>query len=80
MEIPIIDPALTGANIVNLRKNAGLSVKDMQAIFGFHSPQAIYKWQSGAALPTLDNLIILAALFNVQIEEILVTTSSPTEP
>ena len=41
--IPVIDLARTGANIVNLRKAAGLSVHDLQVVFGFNSPQAIYK-------------------------------------
>ena len=76
MNIPTVDLALTGANIVNLRKAAGLSVHDLQMVFGFNSPQAIYKWQNGAALPTVDNLIVLAALFGVRIDDILVTTHS----
>ena len=76
MNIPTVDLALTGANIVNLRKAAGLSVHDLQMVFGFNSPQAIYKWQNGAALPTVDNLIVLATLFNVLIDDILVTTHS----
>ena len=76
MNIPTIDLALTGANIVKLRKSAGLSVADIQIVFGFNSPQSIYKWQSGAALPTVDNLIVLAALFGVRIDDILVTTNS----
>ena len=77
MNIPTIDLALTGANILNLRKAAGLSVHDLQTVFGFQSPQAIYKWQSGAALPTVDNLLVLAALLQVRIDDILVTTASP---
>jgi len=76
MNIPTVDLALTGANIANLRKAAGLSVHDLQMVFGFNSPQAIYKWQNGAALPTVDNLIVLAALFDVLIDDILVTTHS----
>ena len=75
MNIPVIDLASTGANIVNLRKAAGLSVHDLQLVFGFNSPQAIYKWQKGAALPTVDNLIILAALFGVLIDDILVIST-----
>ena len=73
INIPTIDLALTGANIVKLRKAAGLSVADIQMVFGFHSPQSIYKWQNGTALPTVDNLIVLAALFHVSIDDILVT-------
>ena len=76
MNIPTIDLVKTGANIVDLRKSAGLTVHDLQMVFGFNSPQAIYKWQSGAALPTVDNLIVLAALFGVRIDDILVTTVS----
>lgn len=74
MTLPTIDLAQTGANIVSLRKAAGLTVHDLQMAFGFNSPQAIYKWQNGAALPTVDNLIVLAALFHVRIDDILVTT------
>ena len=72
MVFPTIDLAQTGANIANLRKNAGMSVKDLQAAFGFNAPQAIYKWQNGDALPTVDNLIGLAALFHARADDILV--------
>lgn len=74
MTLPTIDLAQTGANIMSLRKAAGLTVHDLQMVLGFNSPQAIYKWQNGAALPTVDNLIVLAALFHVRIDDILVTT------
>ena len=69
---PVIDMAATGQNIVRLRKRAGLTVKDLQDIFGFATPQAIYKWQRGTALPTLDNIAVLAAVFGVMIDDILV--------
>ena len=74
MNIPTIDLAQTGANIVTLRKAAGLTVADIQMVFGLNSPQAIYKWQNGTALPTVDILIVLAAQLNVRIDDILVTT------
>ena len=74
MNIPTIDLVKTGANIVDLRKAAGLTVHDLQMVFGFNSPQAIYKWQNGTALPSVDNLIVLAALLNVHIDDILITT------
>ena len=72
VDIPTIDLVRTGANISRLRKAAGLSVHDLQKLFGFNSPQAIYKWQNGAALPTVDNLIALAAVLHVHIDDILV--------
>ena len=70
--MPVIDMTATGQNIARLRKNAGMTVRDLQAVFGFANPQAIYKWQRGEAMPTLDNMIVLAAVFNVTVDEILV--------
>ena len=70
--IPVIDMTATGINITRLRVNAGLTVKDLQDIFGFSTPQAIYKWQRGTALPTVDNLVVLAAVFGVKIDDILI--------
>ena len=71
-QIPAINMVATGQNITRLRKQAGLSVANLQQIFGFTTPQAIYKWQRGTALPTVDNLVILAAVFNTNINNILV--------
>lgn len=71
MKIPVIDVPKTGAKIDLLRKKANLSVKDIQKVFGFETPQAIYKWLNGRNLPTVDNLIILANIFNVNVEDIL---------
>mgnify|MGYP003302057424 FL=1 len=72
MVIPTIDMVRTGQNINRLRKLAGISVRDLQDVFGFATPQAIYKWQQGAALPTIDNLVVLAAVLGVKIDDILV--------
>ena len=69
---PVIDPVATGANIVRLRKERGLTVRDLQSYFGFEEPQAIYKWQRGQSLPTVDNLYALGALLDVTMDEILV--------
>lgn len=70
--LPVINMVATGQNITRLRKQAGLSVSNLQQIFGFTTPQAIYKWQRGTALPTVDNLVILAAVFNTGIDNILI--------
>lgn len=64
--------AATGMNITRLRKSAGLSVRDLADILGFATPQAVYKWQNGVAMPTLDNLVVLAAIFNVTMDQIIV--------
>ena len=70
--MPVIDMVATGKNIARLREAAGLTVKDLQDIFGFATPQAIYKWQHGAAMPTIDNLVVLAAVLAVTMDEIIV--------
>ncbi len=70
--MPTIDMVATGKNIARLREDAGLTVKDLADIFGFATPQAVYKWQHGAAMPTIDNLVVLAAVFGVPMDDIVV--------
>jgi len=70
--LPRIDMGLTGSSIARLRRNSGLSVKDVQDVLGFSTPQAIFKWQRGDCLPTVDNLVILAKLFHVTVNDILI--------
>ena len=70
--LPSIDLIATGIRITQLRQSSGLTVRDLQDIFGFNTPQAIYRWQRGLALPTLDNLVILAALFGVTLDDLVV--------
>ena len=72
MKVPVIDLRATGQNIKNLRVAAGISVRDLQAILGFTNPQAIYKWQNGDCMPSIDNLVILAAVLGVTVDQILV--------
>lgn len=67
-----INMAATGRNITRLRELAGLSVKDLAEIFGFATPQAVYKWQHGTAMPTIDNLVVLATVFGVTMDDIVV--------
>lgn len=49
-EMPTINMTETGRNIEAMRKKIGMTVKELQEIFGFATPQAIYKWQQGAAI------------------------------
>ena len=69
---PVVDIVKTGINIKYLREQAGMSVKDLQNIMGFTTPQAIYKWQWGQTLPELQNLLLMSALFDVKVEDIIV--------
>ena len=77
--MPTIDMVATGRNIMRLREAAGLNVRDLQDIFGFVTPQAIYKWQHGTAMPTIDNLVVLAAVLDVPMDEIIVIDINRTK-
>ena len=76
VRVPVIDMTATGINITRMRIRAGLTVRDIQDIFGFSTPQAIYNWQRGTAMPTVDNLAVLAAVLGVKIDDILVFQDS----
>lgn len=71
-QYPVIDPIATGKNISRLRVERGMTVKQLQAFFGFEEPQAIYRWQWGKSLPSVDNLYALSILFEVSMDEIIV--------
>lgn len=74
MVFPVIDMAATGSVIKALREQNGYSVQDVQEYFGFEQSQAIYKWQRGETLPTVDNLYALSTLLGAPIKDILVPT------
>ena len=71
MRIPVVNLKQTGQNIDDLREQAGISVRELQGLLGFATPQAIYKWQRGDGLPTVDNLVALSAIFSVPVDSIL---------
>jgi transcriptional regulator with XRE-family HTH domain len=69
---PVLDLPATGANIKNLMKKNGMTVRSLQDIFEAPYPQAIYNWLSGKNMPSIDNLVILAEVFGVPVDEIVV--------
>ncbi len=69
---PTINMTATGANIRSLIRNKGLKVTDVQNIFGFNTPQAIFKWMRGDAMPSIDNMVILSHLLGVTIDQIII--------
>lgn len=72
MNRPYINVEKTGQNIKNLMKKEKLSVRKLATLMDFQSPYAIYKWFRGDGLPSIDSLVMLSAIFNLQIEDILV--------
>lgn len=68
---PVINMARTAANIKSLRIKSGYSVREIQSVFSFSSPEAVYAWEKGKYLPTIDNMIVLSALYGVSVDEIV---------
>jgi len=71
LQIPVVDMLKTGQNICILRERSGISVRELQNLLGFATPQAFYKWHHGDSLPTVDNLVALSFIFSVPIGSIL---------
>lgn len=63
----------TGKNIKTIMKLNNIKIVQIQQILGFNTPQAIYKWFRGEAMPTLDNMVVLAATLNTTIDNLIVT-------
>lgn len=70
--IPTIDVSATGKNISRLMSDAGMTVNEFQKAVGVVSIQAVYKWLNGKTLPTVDNLVIIADIFGVTIDDLIV--------
>ena len=70
--IPTINLEATGSNIKSLIKANGLKVAEIQAVYGFNTPQSIFKWMRGEAMPSIDNLVILAHILGVSIDRIII--------
>ena len=68
---PSIDAKATGERIKQLRKERRLKVTDISDYMSFTEPQAVYKWQRGESLPTIDNLYALSKLFNIPMDNIV---------
>ncbi len=76
---PVLDLVATGEKIKNLIKAKGISVRQLQAIMGFPYVQTIYNWFAGKNMPTIDNLVVLAQILDVKIDEMVVTELVETE-
>ena len=72
--IPTIDVPATSQNLKKLRKNNNISIAQIQKLLGMENPQSIYTWENPEKkyLPRLDNLITLAKLYKVTLDEIII--------
>ena len=70
--MPVIDMKATGMNIRSMIKSKGFKISDIQTKCGFNTPQAIFKWMRGDSVPSIDNMIIMADMFGVTIDQIII--------
>lgn len=67
-----IDMVATGKNIRDMRIQHKMTIKDIQDACGVTST-SVCNWQKGKSMPTVDNLVILASIWHVMIDSIIVT-------
>lgn len=71
-----VDMIATGENIRRLRMKRGMSVRDLCDALGLASVQSVYKWERGITLPNLDNMIFLAAILDVRLDDLIITVGN----
>lgn len=76
---PVLDVDATGAKIKSLMKQSGITPRQLQIILNFPYVQTVYNWFSGKNMPTIDNLIVLAQVLGVTVDDIIVTKTVDIE-
>lgn len=70
-----IDVKSTSQNISIIMRKEGITVKDVQTVCEC-SHQVVYAWLNGRTLPSMDNMIILSELLDVDLKELVVMVGS----
>ncbi|MBR1796481.1 MAG: helix-turn-helix transcriptional regulator [Clostridiales bacterium] len=79
MPLSKIDVEKTCMNIRDLCDRRDVSIRDIQAALRLSSPQAVYRWYQADGIPSIDDLIALADLFDVSVYDILVVKPPGSE-
>ena len=66
-----VDKKATGLRLYHFIEKSGYSREEIAFFLELTSSRVIYDWLNGYKLPSTENLLNLAKLFNVQIEDIL---------
>ena len=54
-------------------KDKGITARELQIIMDFPYVQTIYNWFAGKNMPTIDNLVVLAKILAVPMDDLVVT-------
>lgn len=78
--VPTIDVPATSQNLKKLRESHNITVAQIQKLLGMENPQSIYIWENPEKkyLPRIDNLITLAKLYKVTLDEIIIIKEEET--
>ncbi len=70
----VVDIPATSRLLKELRNKNGYSVKQLQEIFGFETPVAIYAWENEKCknIPCIENFDLLSKLYKCHVEELYV--------
>ena len=71
---PELDLAATGTKIKSVMKDKGITARELQIIMDFPYVQTIYNWFAGKNMPTIDNLVVLAKILAVPMDDLVVTS------
>ena len=71
---PVLDLAATAAKIKTVMKDKGITARELQIIMDFPYVQTIYNWFAGKNMPTIDNLVVLAKILDVPMDDLVVTS------
>ena len=71
---PVLDLAATGAKIKTVMKDKGITARELQIIMDFPYVQTIYNWFAGKNMPTIDNLVVLAKILAVPMDDLVITS------
>lgn len=72
VSFPMINLPETGKRIKQFRIEKGISVRNLADIMQFEAVQAVYNWQEGKTLPSLENIMLLSEIFEKSFEELIV--------
>ena len=67
----LLNKKRTGENIRKLILTSNFSYEDIAEFLQLNSPRVIYEWVNGEKMPSLENFINLALIFNVKLESII---------
>ena len=69
----VVDAEATGQRIRVLMAERNITVLDIKKRLNLSVSYGVYKWLYGTSLPKIDHLVILADMFGVTMDDIVVT-------